>query len=143
VVSNGDRLYELLAPVFGSLEPVIDEETIDAMVAALEPIATDDFVCAMVAFDVEQEFQSTDGIRAAWMDWLEAYTELRFGIEGFQDHGDNVLMNVTQTGITRHGGVEVEQPSAAVWKFRGELLRRLEFHLDRRAAERSAQSTQE
>jgi hypothetical protein len=40
--------------------------------------------------------------------------------------------------VTRHDAVEIEQPSAAVWKFRGDELYRVEFHLDRRAAERSA-----
>jgi ketosteroid isomerase-like protein len=45
---------------------------------------------------------------------------------------------VRQIGTTRHGGVEIAQPSAAVWKFRDGRLVRLEFHLDREEAMASA-----
>ncbi|HEX6116679.1 MAG TPA: nuclear transport factor 2 family protein [Solirubrobacterales bacterium] len=142
-MSNADRLMELLAPVFGGLEPLIDGAVIDRLIAVLGPLADDDFVCAMVAFDVAREFRGLEGVKTAWSDWLEAYSELVFRIEEVREVGENVLMIVTQVGVTRHDAVEVSQPSAAVWMFRGERLRRVEFHLDRRAAERSAQSAHE
>ncbi len=62
---------------------------------------------------------------------------MRIEIEQVEEIGDNVLTFVIQTGTTRHG-VEVAQPSAAVWKFRDGLLTRVEFHLDREKAMRSA-----
>jgi ketosteroid isomerase-like protein len=142
-MSNSERLIEAMAPALGGLEPRIDEEAIGRMADGIESIATDDFTCGMVAFDVTQEFTGAQGVKAAWGDWLEPYSELRFHIQEIREIGENVLMVVDQVGITRHDGVEVEQPSAAVWKFRDGLLHRVEFHLDRRAAERSAQSGQE
>jgi ketosteroid isomerase-like protein len=142
-MANSEQLMEVMAPAMGGLEPLIDEATIDRMVKAMGPIATDDFTCGMIAMDVAQEFEGPEGLRGAWSDWLEAYTELHFRIHEVRDIGENVLMVVDQVGITRHGGVEVAQPSAAVWKFRDTRLYRVEFHLDRRAAERSAQSVQE
>ena len=137
-MANSERLLEVLAPAMGGLEPRIDKESIDRMVAALRPLADDDFTCGMIAMDVRQEFPGVDGIRRAWTDWLEAYTELHFRIHEFRDLGENVLMLVDQVGITRHDGVEVSQPSAAVWMFRDGRLVRVEFHLDQKAAERVA-----
>jgi len=142
-MSNSERLMEVMAPAMGGLEPRMDKAVVDRMADAIGSIATDDFTCGMVAFDVTQEFTGSEGVKAAWGDWLEPYAELHFRIREFREIGENVLMLVDQVGTTRHGGVEVEQPSAAVWMFRGERLRRVEFHLDRRAAERAAQSGQE
>ena len=142
-MSNSERLIEVLAQEMGGLEPLMDEVRVDAMVRALGPLATENFTCGMIAMDVAQEFEGVAGLRAAWNDWLEAYSELHFRIHEFRDVGENVLMLVDQVGITRHGGVEVEQPSAAVWMFRDGRLRRVEFHLDRRAAERAAEEQQQ
>ncbi len=41
-------------------------------------------------------------------------------------------------GRTKTGGVEVEAPGAAVWTVVDGRVRRVEFHLDREAALRSA-----
>ena len=137
-MSNSERLIEVMAPAMGGLEPRIDEGTIDRLAGAIESIATDDFTCGMMAMEVAQEFEGPDGVRAAWSDWLEAYTQLDFRIHEFRDVGENVLMLVDQVGITRHGGVEVEQASAAVWMFRDERLYRVEFHLDPRGGRAAA-----
>ena len=141
-MSNAQRLMEAVVPAMGGLEPRVDEATIDRLATAIESIATDDFTCGMIAMDVAQEFEGPEGVRAAWKDWLEAYSQLSFRIHEFREVGRNVLMIVDQVGTTRHGGVEVEQPSAAVWMFRDGRLRRVEFHLDQRAAERSASAKQ-
>jgi hypothetical protein len=142
-MSNLERLVEAIGPAFESMEPTIDEAVVGRLVAAVEPLASDDFTCAMIALNVTQEFEGVEGIGSAWGDWLSVYDQLRFRIESFREVGENVLMEAMQVGVTRHDAVEIEQPSAAVWKFRAGELYRVEFHLDRRAAERSAQSGQE
>jgi hypothetical protein len=143
-MSNSERLIEVMRPAMGGLEPSVDAPMLDRMVAAIERLASDDFTCGMVAMEVTQEFVGPEGVRDAWQDWLEAYTSLEFHIHEFRDIGENVLMLVDQIAVTRHDGVEVKQPSAAVWMFRDDgRLYRVEFHLDQRAAERVAQSSQE
>ncbi len=137
-MSNLERLVEAIGPAFESMEPTIDDAVISRLVAAVEPLASEDFTCAMIALNVTQEFEGIGGIGSAWGDWLSVYDQLRFRIENFHEVGENVLMEAMQVGVTRHDAVEIEQPSAAVWKFRGGELYRVEFHLDRRAAERSA-----
>ena len=69
---------------------------------------------------------------------------MRLEIEEVEEIGDNVVTFVNQVGHHPPRRVELEQPSAAVWKFRGGMLVRVEFHLDRdvrsRARPRSSSS---
>jgi ketosteroid isomerase-like protein len=140
-VSNSERVNEIVAPAFGSGPAVIDEELIERMVAGVEPAVTDDFVVVMSGAEgFETEREGVAGLREAWRDWLDTFDRVTFEFEAIEDHGDNVLVLVRQLGVTRHGGVEIEQPSASVWKLRDGRVYRLEFHLDRERARRSAKA---
>jgi ketosteroid isomerase-like protein len=82
-------------------------------------------------------WEGAEGLRAAWSDWLGVFATLRLEFESLDRYGDNLITVVRQSGTSRHG-VELEQPSAAVWKFRDGMIGQLEFHLDREAALASA-----
>jgi ketosteroid isomerase-like protein len=139
-VSNAERVTEFFAPIFGAGETVMDEELIERMVEAARPLISEDFVVVMVGAEGFQgSFEGADGFRQAWADWLEAFERVAFEIESVEEVGENVLTLARQVGVTRHGGIEIEQPSAAVWKFRDGVVHRIEFHLDREQAIRSAQ----
>jgi ketosteroid isomerase-like protein len=141
-MSNSERLAEVLAPVFGDQETVVDEALVERMAAGVEPLISDDFVVVMSGAEgFEREDVGAAGLRDAWRDWLATFERVTFEIESIEDVGGNVLTQGRQVGVTRHGGVPIEQPSAAVWKFRGDRLCRLEFHLDRERARRSAQES--
>jgi ketosteroid isomerase-like protein len=138
-MSNADRLLAGLAPIFGEAEREVDEALIDDLIAAIARVAAPRVTGSMTADDsFSTDFEDIDGLRDVWADWLGAFASIRIGIEEVQEIGDNVLTLVVQTGTTRHG-VEVAQPSAAVWKFRDGLLTRVEFHLDREKALASAE----
>jgi hypothetical protein len=138
-MSNADRLIEALAGVFadeGEIE--VDDALVDRMIDALRPLAAPDVAGTMSGQGtVDRGFEGVEGLRAAWADWLSTFARVRFEIEGIEEFGDNILTNARQIGTTRHG-VDVEQPSAAVWMFRGDRLYRIEFHLDRDEALRRA-----
>ena len=138
--SNAERLMSALAPVFGSgREVVIDDPTLARMVELLRPLQAPSFSGTMRAQgSFEQTFDDVDGLRRAWADWLGAFASVRLATESIEPVGDNVLMFVRQIGTTRHG-VEMIQPSAAVWKFADGLIVRIEFHLDRDDAVASAE----
>lgn len=143
-MSNAERLIAILAPIFADGETVIDEARIEQMVAVTEPLITEDFTVVMGGGEgFVASYEGVSGMREAWRDWLETFERVTLEFEAVEAVGDNVLVLVRQVGVTRHGGVEMEQPSASVWKFRGQQLGRLEFHLDREMAARSAQSAQE
>ena len=78
--------------------------------------------------------EGVDGFRKAMSDWLSPWEKFRFEFEEFVPVGDMIVMLVRQVGTTKHGGVEVETESAAVWWIVDERLRRAAFYLDRQAA---------
>jgi hypothetical protein len=62
---------------------------------------------------------------------------VRADAEEIREAGSAVVLFVNQIAVTRHGGVEMTQPSAMLWLFENGLVARLEFHLDRKAALRA------
>ena len=139
-MSNAERLLTAIGAEFPEGDIEMNLAVLERMLAALAPISTDDFVTLMTGPDESFERSGTgpDGLREAWADWLDTFGSVRFEIEGVEEVGASVLMLGKQTTITRHGGVEIEQPSAALWKFRDDKLVRIEFHLDRDRAYESA-----
>jgi ketosteroid isomerase-like protein len=139
-MSNAERLIGVLASVFSLDEVEFDEAFVERMIAALEPITSDRVVTLMAGPDSSfvGTYPGVDGVRNAWADWLGTWATVRFEFEGMEEHGDNVFTFGRQIGTSRTGGVELVQPSAAVWKFRDGLIERIEFHLDRGRAAASA-----
>src|SRR3954451_16824583 len=138
---NSETDIRVLGDVFADEETEVDEALIERMIAAIGKIAAADFVMRMYGSD--DTFVGTHmgaaGGREGWADWLEAFDRVRFQFESIEDIGENVLTMATQIGTTRTGGVEIEQASAAVWKFRDGKLKETEFHLDRDKARSSAE----
>jgi ketosteroid isomerase-like protein len=139
-VSNAETVIVVLGSVFSDEETEIDKAFIERMIEALTPITAEDVVMTMRGSDDTfiGTYEGFAGLRAGWADWLDSFDRVRFQFEGVEQVGDNVLTYGRQIGTTRHGGVQLEQPSAAVWKFRDGLISQVEFHLDRERAAASA-----
>jgi ketosteroid isomerase-like protein len=84
------------------------------------------------------ERSGADGFREAWADWTSPFESFTVDLERTIGAGDRVVSLVTMRGKTRTGGVAVEAPGAAVWTVVDGRLRRVEFHIDRESALRSA-----
>lgn len=139
-MSNADLLMTALAPIFGAGELDVDDALIDRIGDSLDAISVDEITGAMTAdSSFTTEFQGRAGLQATWADWLDTFKRVRLELEEIEEVGDNVIAFVIQTGTTRHG-VDVAQPSAAVWKFRDGKVARVEFHLDPELARASAQT---
>lgn len=139
-MSNAERVSAVLGPLFRG-ETVIDDAFAERMADAARDLITDDFVVVMSGpGGFEGRFEGADGVRAAWLDWIASFERVSLEIESAEDIGENVIVFARQVGVTRRDGIEMEQPSAAVWKFRGERVYRLEFHLDRQLARESART---
>jgi ketosteroid isomerase-like protein len=80
------------------------------------------------------EFRGLDGFLEGWGDWMVPWTSFEVIPEEFLDAGERVVALVTLTGQTEHDGVRIEQPAAGVFTVSDGLIRRVEFHLDRREA---------
>lgn len=137
-MSNADRLMTALTPIFGEGELDVDEALIRRIGHSLDAISIDEITGSMIGDTTfSTEFEGREGLLSTWSDWLETFTRVTLELEAVEEIGENVLMFVNQVGTTRHG-VDVKQPSAAVWKFRDGKLVRVEFHLDRERARDSA-----
>ena len=139
-MSNTERLTEAMAHLLSDDGIEMDAGMIERMITALEPIADERMVMVMRGSDDSfvGTYEGFEEMRIGWADWLDSWERLRFRFAGLEDVGDNVLMSGSQVGITRHGGVEIEHPSAVVWKFRDGVIVRVEFHLDLDVARESA-----
>ncbi len=139
-MSSTERLLEVLEGVFAGSPIEMNPETIEAMVEDDGP-AHDQRVLGSDERrrGVRGHHEGPDALRDAWTDWLEAFSRVSFRDRGGREPSARTSdAYARQVGVTRHDGVEIEQPSAAVFKFAGDRLHRVEFHLDRAAAERSA-----
>ena len=100
----------------------------------LDGHVSDDFACVMIGPEASQSYPGLAGFANAWEDWVSPYTSFSVEIEELIELPGAVLMTVRQRGVTRHGGVPIENDGASVWWFRDGLLERAEFYLDRDAA---------
>ena len=108
---------------------------------ALARSATPDFVTEMVAdSSFRAEFRGSNGFIEAWDDWLQAFESFRIDLEETIEFGDTLLTLVTLTGVPRGGATELVNANAAVWFVRDGKLARVEFHMDREMARRSAEA---
>ena len=138
-MTNAERLMAALAPIFGGGELDVDDALINRIGDSLDEISDAEEITGAMTADSSftTEFQGREGLQATWADWLDTFTRVRLEMEAVEEVGDNVITFVNQIGTTRHG-VDVAQPSAAVWKFRDGRLARIEFHLDPVLARESA-----
>jgi ketosteroid isomerase-like protein len=124
-------------PSFG--EPITMDEGIPRFAAALAPFAHPEFVCLMVGSrDVVGTFAGVAGIEEGWRDWGETFSVLTVHLEEIREVPVGAMILAKQVGVTRHGAIDVEQPSAMVLRLRDGSIGSIEFHLDRELAEEAA-----
>lgn len=82
----------------------------------------------------EETFEGVDGLVEAWKEWTAPWARYRAEYERVMEGPNAVLVDALQL-CTPHGATgEVESRAAAVWYFEGDLITRVEFHLDRERA---------
>ena len=94
-------------------------------------LIADDATVRFVTPSAEQETVGPDGFFATWADWLEPWESYRIHYDEVRDEGDVVIALVRLSGVTKRGGVEIEQDAAGVFKFRDGQAVEIEFNLDR------------
>ena len=83
---------------------------------------------------VDGTYTGPAGLVEGWRDWLAPWRRYEAVFEEFIELGHEVVTLVRLRGETKHEGVVIEQPAAAVWTIDGGKVVRLAFHLDRRSA---------
>jgi hypothetical protein len=120
------------------------EQAMDAaeMLELFEGVLADtpqpEFEVAMVGSGQSTEYRGIEGLREAIADWISPYSDYRVFVEGVREAAAGYVFHVRQVGRTTHGGVQVENSGAMVIQLDRGTVRRIEFHLDRDEADRSA-----
>ena len=123
----------------GGFEGLDSQAMADAFVATIEPHAAEDFTCHMMGAG-GAVWEGLEGLRAGWRDFLEGFDSLRVvpGEVWETEAGDVVVEFVRMECRPRGTQAQLDQPAAAVWRFRDGVLTAVEFHIDRAEALRSA-----
>jgi ketosteroid isomerase-like protein len=123
-------------PPAGTAVPVA--RALEQLAEGLAPIAAPDVVCVMVgAPGVSTTFDGFDGLRRAWEDWGETFSELELVVDDVVEVPAGALVLTRQVGVTRHGGIRMEQDSAMLLRVRDGRIVAIEFHLDPELARRT------
>jgi ketosteroid isomerase-like protein len=122
------------------IEALDDDEGEAKRLAALRRLATPDLEVAMIGpGGFSGTFHGVDGFEAAWRDWLQPFASYRVEREPELQIADEAIVFFGRQLVTAKGGVApLSNDGASVFFLRGDKVRRIEFHLDRAAALRSA-----
>jgi ketosteroid isomerase-like protein len=120
-------------PPLGKAVPA--DEALAQLADGLAPLAAPDVVCLMVgAPGVMNTYPGLDGVRRGWEDWSETFSALDLIIDEVLEVPAGAVALTRQRGVTRHGGMRMEQRSAMLVRVRDGRIAALEFHLDRETA---------
>jgi hypothetical protein len=128
-------------PLGEDLPTVLAEpDRIERLREALSEIASEDLVVEMVGDeDFRIERRGIEGFLEAWRDWIEPFERFQVEVDDVVESGPHLVTLARQIGQPRGGGgAEIVNEGASVWTFQGDHLVRIEFHLDRDEAMRSA-----
>ena len=116
------------------------QEALPPLTAFASEYAAPGFVCVMAGLPPTPpiEWPGVDGIAEAWDDYGGSFEYSRAHLVEVRESETHVVVLIDQHVKTRHGGVEMSQPSAMVFEFSGEQVTRVEFHLDQTQALRVA-----
>jgi ketosteroid isomerase-like protein len=123
---------------FGSGTVLEGPEGIAELERLLAERADPDFVTVMHSESSVQEYQGITGFREALTDWMSPYERFRLVIDETIAEQDKLVFLVRQVATTKHAGVEVETPSAAIWWFTGGRISQAVFYLDQHTALKAA-----
>ena len=125
----------LLAPFEqGDMVPMWrDDAIVAARREATADLLTPDFECVFVREDVGRStYYGVDGLRAAWLDWLEPWDSYHAGVEDVIDAGDGRVVVLTRDHARPKGAsAEVGFLGAPVWTVRDGKVARIEFYFNR------------
>jgi ketosteroid isomerase-like protein len=114
------------------------EEMIEVASELLRRNAHPDYVTLMVSESQTFDYAGPEGFSEAWEDWISPYQSFRIKLDEVVRLEDKLVFTVRQVVTTRHSSVEVETPSAAVWRFEEGRIRQAAFYLDRQAGLKAA-----
>ena len=121
-------------PVARMNDPALLEEAVET----LRRMVSSDFVFALytpaeIGGD-SAEFVGVDGFVDGWHDWLSAFDSFRIEIGEETERGDEFVAAARMIAIPKGTTGAIEGAAEALFRFDGDRVQRLEFHLERGTA---------
>ena len=116
------------------------KDSLPTLTAFAREFAAPGFACVMRGLPPTPPVThpGVEGIEEGWLDYGSAFEGVRARLLEILESDTHTVVIVDQQAKTRHGGVEVSQPSAMVFEFGDGQIKQIEFHLDRAEALRVA-----
>ena len=134
IVQDLSRLMTAEDPVARMNDPTLLGEAVEALRRAV----SSDFVFALYTPSevggASAEFAGVDGFVDGWHDWLTAFDSFRIELGEEAERGDDFVVAARTTAIPKGTTGTIEGTAEAVFKFDGNRVQRLEFHLERGTA---------
>jgi ketosteroid isomerase-like protein len=113
-----------------------DDVTAAALMETLSPFFHEDVEIVGPTFVAGEgvRFVGLEGLRAAWLDWLEPWESYRVEVEDVIDAGDEAVVLVRDYGRPAGMSVEARVVAGAVWTVRDGRVARVAFYLNRSEA---------
>jgi ketosteroid isomerase-like protein len=128
-----------LAPDVDIAELFRNDDMWSALVDATVPFFHSDFESVAPGVPgTENVHVGFDGLRAAWLEWLEPWQTYRTEIKQALDAGERVLLLTHDYGRHRGAGQEVKVDGSAVWTISDGKVARAEFFPARSEAFKAA-----
>jgi ketosteroid isomerase-like protein len=110
-----------------------DDAIVAAMTEAIADLLAPGFECVFVREDVGRAtYDGVQGLRSAWLDWLEPWDSYHAGVEDVIDAGDGRVVVLTRDRARPKGSSgEVDFLGAPVWTVRDGKVARIEFYFNR------------
>jgi hypothetical protein len=134
IVQELGRLMTAEDPVARMNDPALLGEAVEALRLAV----SSDFVFALYTPSevggAGAEFVGVDGFVDGWHDWLSAFDSFRIEIGEETERGDEFVAAARMTATPKGTTGTIEGTAEAVFRFDGDRVQRLEFHLERGTA---------
>ncbi len=127
---NVEILRALLpSPDADIAEILRSDQVFDALRESVEPLSHPDFECRLIGvLGAEESYAGIDGLRAAWLIWVEPWASYRTEIDELIDLDDRVLALMRDHGRREGMTAEVELFGATIWIFEGGKVREARFY---------------
>ena len=118
-----------------------DPEVVEELTEYMRPHLVEGFHILLrgdEASGFSERHEGMEGFTSGWRGWTEPYETYEYELHEVEQLGDSSLVDGRQLATLPGGGEPIESFVCALWVWDGELVERIEFHLDREFAHRLA-----
>jgi ketosteroid isomerase-like protein len=111
-----------------------DQAAFQAVASAVEPLFKPDFTLETTVLGLRETYTGLEGLRQAWIDWLEPWSSYFDELEDAVDLGDRVMLVGHHRGKRRDSEAEVEMFAAAIYTVKDGKVSHVAYYADRAEA---------